>query len=1229
MTEPTSAPSGPPATPIPQDRPLWGLALSGGGIRSATFCFGVLVALARQRLLLRFALMSTVSGGGFIGALIGKLFHDAPRAEQVQEALADPDTRWFTWWLRANANYLFARGARDIYIAAATMLRNLIALHIELAVLALVTAALLASLNLLAWWGIDAWWWQPEEVPQALGLHRLPVWLPTSWLLLPAIVFVAGVTVCAYWALPERLDVPGLNRRVVGWVLTIGVLVALFLGRDFLLGREHLALPKGLYGAAWGLGLMWFFGIPLALWLRQQADFADDDAVEDRLRHRLTAWSAVAMRWGLIVAGVGALDRLAWFLAFEFEQLLQTGAALTLAALLLRTLLPRLGGSSGAAPGWLGQRLLGLAHVAGLALTLLLLAWWMALAYKQIFDVVFAVGNDGLRFGSGAAVAVVLGGGAAFFLVATGRNETFANLSSLHRYFKVRLVRGWLGATNADRMPATGAAPTGSVLDPRGPEPLGGYTLRAEVGDVHDGDDLPLRDYAPQHAGGPLHLVNTCLNHSVRSRQGQPRDGAPPPRSFNPARKGENLTVAPGGWMRVGTQPWRRLPNQADDLSLGAWTAISGAAFAPGLGAMTRSGIAALAMFAGVRLGWWWDTQPWQPDASGPRWFVKSSLLLAELLGRFQGAANRFWYLSDGGHFENTGVYALLRERTRLIVLADCGADPQYRFADIEQLVRLARVDLGTKIHFLKPDVTFADPLWRRFGSVGDLASPNSDACMALAEVVYPDEPGEGGKPGERGWLVLLKPNMFAGLPVDLINYRNANPAFPQQPTTDQGFDEPQWESYYALGREIGKQLDATLLERIANGEASPRLGRFKADDGRQLAVPVVGGKAGGGLRERLASGAVGASIGLTTAVTAGVSTWQVIDTWRASASKTAEADDKALKELTDKWATLKPMLVDSDAGTPAPAGQAVVAGAVAATLLRIGDTLCPSGFDHWFRAEPGREPSTAWIVLRDTRQACDALSPAESPSACTQLLAIRDKAHCLYSETGISERALGIAGRACPPRYWGRDYRIGNAVGNCERAATAAASSAPGAVATPVTERLGAGSVATAEPERLRMSVGRPASAASAASGTPTLPAAGPAASAPDAGALGPEGKACAGKTLYVQVYAKSRDKDDGALRSSFGAAGATVPRSEDISARARLGGRATPTPVRRDTLRFHTQDEQACALALAMWLQQRHDADPAPTQEPRMEPLNPNLKPTRGVVEVWLAPPADWRPR
>ncbi len=51
----------------------WGLALSGGGIRSATFCLGLLKALAARRQLLKFDLMSTVSGGGYIGAALGRL----------------------------------------------------------------------------------------------------------------------------------------------------------------------------------------------------------------------------------------------------------------------------------------------------------------------------------------------------------------------------------------------------------------------------------------------------------------------------------------------------------------------------------------------------------------------------------------------------------------------------------------------------------------------------------------------------------------------------------------------------------------------------------------------------------------------------------------------------------------------------------------------------------------------------------------------------------------------------------------------------------------------------------------------------------------------------------------------------------------------------------------------------------------------------------------------------
>jgi hypothetical protein len=69
----------------------------------------------------------------------------------------------------------------------------------------------------------------------------------------------------------------------------------------------------------------------------------------------------------------------------------------------------------------------------------------------------------------------------------------------------------------------------------------------------------------------------------------------------------------------------------------------------------------------------------------------------------FKADPDKDWFLSDGGHFENTGVHALLAEKTEFIVVADCGADPDYRFGDLENLVRKARIDFGAEIVFLKP----------------------------------------------------------------------------------------------------------------------------------------------------------------------------------------------------------------------------------------------------------------------------------------------------------------------------------------------------------------------------------------------------------------------------------------------------------------------------------------------------------------------------------------------
>ncbi len=66
-------------SPAPATEPvadLVGLACSGGGIRSATFCLGVAQALARHGILARVDYLSTVSGGGYFGAFLSSYLND-------------------------------------------------------------------------------------------------------------------------------------------------------------------------------------------------------------------------------------------------------------------------------------------------------------------------------------------------------------------------------------------------------------------------------------------------------------------------------------------------------------------------------------------------------------------------------------------------------------------------------------------------------------------------------------------------------------------------------------------------------------------------------------------------------------------------------------------------------------------------------------------------------------------------------------------------------------------------------------------------------------------------------------------------------------------------------------------------------------------------------------------------------------------------------------------------
>jgi hypothetical protein len=468
------------------------------------------------------------------------------------------------------------------------------------------------------------------------------------------------------------------------------------------------------------------------------------------------------------------------------------------------------------------------------------------------------------------------------------KNLTFLNLSSYHQLYSARLTRAYLGATNPTRLETEEG-------------------LR--ISDPIPGDDCLMQEYAPHQAGGPLHLINVTINETVSGKsQVEQRDRKGLPMAIGPATvtvgmrytawakfEEEKFLIEPlqmeaDKEERSGRQPKSANYHvfgihgvrQAENLRLSNWVGISGAAFSTGAGAHTTLSLSILTGLANVRLGYWWDSGVawWQRENVEPmtipkyvKGVIKSARagaggadtrhwkigevtetfpLLAhltdEVTGQFRGPSRRNWYLSDGGHFENTGCYELLRRRLPLMIVCDCGADPDYRFEDLANLVRKARIDFDTEIEFLEGEKLSEllhdekNPLPKlaleSFGGLRSLYRKNvrgrgfpgekySNAHACLAKVRYavskPSPPGVIDS--YHSLLLVIKPSLTGDEPVDLLQYHSENPEFPQEPTSDQFFDEAQWESYRRLGAEIGTALfDQTgIIERMLDAVATQR----------------------------------------------------------------------------------------------------------------------------------------------------------------------------------------------------------------------------------------------------------------------------------------------------------------------------------------------------------------------------------------------------------------------
>jgi choline dehydrogenase-like flavoprotein len=889
-----------------------GLAISGGGIRSATFNLGLLQALARVHCLRRIDFLSTVSGGSYIGSFLGRFFDRLrsepfatgqrnsvhPAADRVEHELVAPDSLEVRW-LRKNGNYIAPSGKGDVQFDLAVLVRNLLSAHFVVGTLIF---ALFGLANAVRYGLFD-------KILAVQGLVLAKSELPIGHLIEAGL----GVFWSPWFVLCELILLFAVLPRIIGyWMASEDIherykwppllLVFIFLAALFYLGLyngthwEPLFLAFSLLTAFICVELAWRRG-------RYQEDATGtggEDTQKSRTRNYLTVDLGLALTLATMALAFTLIDTAGHALQQWVAGSTSYTAAFAKFGALLVALIPiARGAASFLSKGQkAGQPPSTLGRIFKTELTAFLLAL-VLLAVPLIFYsfAAHAAYRGGLAVWIGVVTtffAVVVS-----FILSRPAALAFVNRSSLAQTYASRLARTFLGASN----------------------PLRHHPLGANINEVTAGDDVSsISDYRPHQTGGPLHLINVTLNQTVdfnsqrgnRNRKSEsmavsslglsigrrwhslwtpptepalradgpgivaqvnaeqiiitrdgkaPRDGQGPqqgvyryrladyglPSSPNrlpepfvelgqlvkagdilatrwQCHKPHRARMQPVGWPRGTEHPLldqNGSPAQcAETLSLRQWMAISGAAIAPGRGHETRFGTALLFGLANLRTGYWWDSSVTDTSRAGfprftflrrllyllPRVFRTQALLISEWIARYPGPWERYWYLTDGGFFENLGAYELIRRRVPRIIVSDAGEDQAFEFASLANLVRKARIDFCAEITPFKQDEI---PLSVRdlIGSIEQLKpipGPGGDGGItptpqqgALFWVDYKNHPGT------RSVLLYLKAKLTGNESADVANYHATHPEFPNESTVDQFFNEDQWESYRKLGEQL------------------------------------------------------------------------------------------------------------------------------------------------------------------------------------------------------------------------------------------------------------------------------------------------------------------------------------------------------------------------------------------------------------------------------------------
>jgi hypothetical protein len=376
------------------------------------------------------------------------------------------------------------------------------------------------------------------------------------------------------------------------------------------------------------------------------------------------------------------------------------------------------------------------------------------------------------------------------------------NRFSLHALYRNRLIRAYLGASRQRRAP----------------DLFTGFD---------DYDNLSMHKLWPprrrpdgSNTFSLFHVVNITLN-VVQSK-----------RLAWQERKAESFTASPRhcGAAYKGFRPSEEYGGPVG-LSLGTAMAISGAAASPNMGYHSSPSITLLLALFNVRLGWWLGN----PGREGEQTYrhegpATAIVPLAQEAFGLTTDDKPYVYLSDGGHFENLGLYEMVRRRCRFIVAVDAGCDPGFTFADLGNAVRKIYIDLGIRIRFDGLSAISNHPAVTALSQLDPDPSKEvrrSIPYSAIGTIDYAS--ADGTEEGcANGYILYIKPAYHGTEGAGIKSYAAANPTFPHESTADQWFTESQFESYRSLGLDImgsvlrggEEDFDRRTLEQILAGLA-------------------------------------------------------------------------------------------------------------------------------------------------------------------------------------------------------------------------------------------------------------------------------------------------------------------------------------------------------------------------------------------------------------------------